>query len=57
MKRSEPLTRQRIETACRLCRTTRQGADLLGCSPGSFLRRVKQLGIAWDGLKPKKSRT
>ncbi len=56
MKRAEPLTRGRIEQACRLCRTTRQAADLLDCSPSSFLRRVKKLGIAWDGLKPKKGR-
>ena len=56
MKRNAPLTRERIEAACRLCRTSRQAADRLGISTGSFLRRVKQLGIEWEGLKPKEAK-
>ena len=39
------LTKDRLEHAARLCRSTRQAANMLGVSPGSFLRACKREGV------------
>ena len=45
------LTKARLEHAARLCRSTRQAADMLGVSPRSFLRACKREGVKLGWVK------
>jgi len=47
MPKASNLTYERVARAVRLCHTTRQAANMLGCQPSSFLRSTRRHGIDW----------
>ena len=49
------LTRKRLEQALRLCKTTKDAADMLGVAPQTFRKRCQAEGLEIPWRKGEKS--
>jgi hypothetical protein len=45
LKMVSKVSRERIERACRMCKSTGQAAQMVGMSSGGFIKRCRDYGI------------